>query len=426
MRTDSSVDRRTIGAEPEVRQRVVRAEAHDAQRVVARLRARGALRRDRDVGVERVEQQVDVQRLLPRADHRIAQRRAEHRGGAVIALLPQAAGRNRGAVAAIDPPLQAGGADEHLGGGLAEILRCWGRRDSRRPRSSRRTREKLLKSSRPRNSIGPVWLKARLSTVARPEIFWRLTWAIRLSAPGVIGGRLQHGAQADARHVLRQQQVALQRDRIDRLLLGEPVEEAQHLGAGRADVAVQLDAGDAALGDDEAQPAVVVEIGRDRGEHVAVGAVALQDRLARGIDLRQRHRGPDQAGGKLRDLRLGIGGDALDLDAGDPHRLVGHLAAGRRWRRDDRAGRRPKAVRAAGRAGSANPAARDLSGLRHRLRLGCLREGDAPMVSMAATYRVARAASLVAWPVCGSPPPWFTSCLLSPARSRGSPRHAAS
>ena len=95
---------------------------------------------------------------------------------------------------------------------------------------------------------------------ARPEIFCRLTWATRFSAPGCVGGRLQHGAQADARHVLCQQQVALQRDRIDRLLLGEPVEEAQHLVAGRADVAVELDAGDAALGDDEAQPAVVVEV----------------------------------------------------------------------------------------------------------------------------------------------------------------------
>ena len=109
--------------------------------------------------------------------------------------------------------------------------------------------------------------------------------------------------------------------------LGEPVEEAQHLGARRADVAVELDAGDAALGDDEAQPAVGVEVGRDGGEHVAVGAVALQDRLARRVDLRQRHRGPDQAGGQLRDLRLRIGGDALDLDAGDPHRPVRHLAA---------------------------------------------------------------------------------------------------
>ena len=71
---------------------------------------------------ERVEREVDVQRLLPRADHRIAQRRAEHRGGADVALLPEGAGGNGRAVAAIDLPLQAGGAEERLGGGLAEIL----------------------------------------------------------------------------------------------------------------------------------------------------------------------------------------------------------------------------------------------------------------------------------------------------------------
>ena len=156
---------------------------------------------------------------------------------------------------------------------------------------------------------------------------------------GRIGRGFQHGAQADTGHVLRQQQIAFQRDRIDRLLLGEAVEKAQHLGAGRADVAVQLDARYAALGDHEAQPAVGIQVGRDGGEHVAVGAIALQNRLSRRIDLWQRHRRSDQASGKLGDLRLRIRRDALDLDAADAYRTVRNFRAWRRRRWDDRSGR---------------------------------------------------------------------------------------
>ena len=206
--------------------------------------------------------------------------------------------------------------------------------------------------------------------LARPENVLPADLGDQIQRTRRIGGRLQHGAQADAWHVLRQQQIALQRDRIDRLLLGEPVEEAQHLGAGRADVAIELDAGDAALGDDEAQSSVVVEIGRNGGEHIAVGAVALQDRLARGVDLRQRHRRSDQARGKLRNLRLRIGGDAFDSDTRDPHRPVRHLGTRRGWRRHDRAGRYGR------RCGRQH--ARDRRTLRHGIRRDrlCVRRRD--------------------------------------------------
>ncbi len=74
--------------------------------------------------------------------------------------------------------------------------------------------------------------------------------------------------------------VALERHGIDRRLFGEPTHEAQYLRAGRADVAGEFDAGDAALGHDEIEHAGGVDTGRHRRQHIAVGTVAAQDGLA--------------------------------------------------------------------------------------------------------------------------------------------------
>ena len=252
----------------------------------------------------------------------------------MVVLLRQAvgaaAGRDRRALPGIHPHLQAGAADERLLGDLAEVLRVG---------------EGVVERE--------LGLLADLGEAVEVEHAERLDRAglhegavvdadqaghglaghlgDQVERAGIVRRGLQDGAQGDAGHVLGEQQVALEGGGVDRAFdLGEAVEEAQHLHAGRADVAVQLDAGDAAFGDDEAQLAGDVEVGGDRAEHVAGGAVVLQDRLAGGVDPGQRHGGADEALGVAGDVGGREGSDAVHRYVGDAHRAVGHLAAGRR------------------------------------------------------------------------------------------------
>ena len=164
---------------------------------------------------------------------------------------------------------------------------------------------------------------------------------------------------------------------------------------------------------------VASRLADDRGEHVAVGAVALQDRLARRVDLRQRHGRADQSAGECGDLRLGIGGDALDRDAGDADRPVRHFGAGRRRRRDDRAGGDGGRCR--------RQDARDRRALRHRVRRHRLRIRGARRCPPTATYRRA-----LGWCVWRTPPPDPCAGRLPPGSqfrlptcvTRESTRHA--
>ena len=67
---------------------------------------------------------------------------------------------------------------------------------------------------------------------------------------------------------------------------------------------------------------VASRLDRDGAEHVAVGAVVLQDRQARRVDLRQRHGGADQPWSSGRSRRR-VGGDAVDRNLGHAHRRFG-------------------------------------------------------------------------------------------------------
>ena len=72
------------------------------------------------------------------------------------------------------------------------------------------------------------------------------------------------------------------------------IEEAQHLGCGRPDMALQLDLRDVCFGDDEAELTAVDACIHGRIDE-AVTPVAVQDGHARGLDARGGHGGTCQA-----------------------------------------------------------------------------------------------------------------------------------
>ncbi len=357
------IARLAVGAQQPIRQGVVGPQPQHAQRVVAVLDRWDA---KVDGGLDRVEAQVQVQLLLAGEDHRVGQIGAEHDRCAHVVLLAELAGRRGRSRTAVDAQLKARAAEERLERGLAERLTVGeGVIDLQLG---------LLAVFAEAVEVGDAERLDRAgvdegAVVDGGEQRYRL--AADLGDQGqrarVVGRGLQHRVHGDPGHLLRQQQVAFQRRRIDRPLLGQMVQEAQHLDAGRADVAVELDAGDASLGDNEAQLAGGhIEVDRYGGQHVAVSPVVPQDRQARGVDLGQRGGRADQPRGQHRDLGLRIGGDALDRHRGDTHRPVGHLGS---WCRQ-------RQRRAAGRDGRwrLGQDTRDRRALRHR-RGGGLRAG---------------------------------------------------
>ncbi len=132
----------------------------------------------------------------------------------------------------------------------------------------------------------------------------------------LLGRRRQGGAERDAWHVGGQQQPALQRGGVDWPLFGQVVEKAQHLRAGGADIPLQLDVGDPALDDDEAQrPARDDDV--DDSVDIPVMAIEIDDAGTRGLDAALRDRRAGQPGGEFGDLLGRVGGDALDRNGGD-------------------------------------------------------------------------------------------------------------
>ena len=320
-----------LAAQQQVLDGVVGAAAQDAQAVVAGPRRR-AVRPGvgGDVALDGVQRADGDQGLLAAADDGVAGLHAEHPGDPVI---PQGAQEARGVGAAgpaIQPHPHAGAADEDLGRGLAEGLRVveavqdadLGPLAELGEAVEPGDRQELL---RPGALERPV--------VRRQQAVVRLAADLGDQGDGgrVGGGGAQHRAHGDAGHVVGEQQVAFEGGDADRPLLGDAAQEAEHLDAGRADVAVELHVGDVALDDADAQVAAGVHGGGDGGEQVAGGPVAGQQVLAGLLDAGQRHGGSGQArgdGGEVGGREYAGAGDGR---AADRHRLARReLGGGRR------------------------------------------------------------------------------------------------
>ncbi len=272
-----------------------------------------------------------------RADDRIGRDDAGERRFAIVADLRQLAGGQGVSHAGIDAHAQAGTADEGLDAGLGEPLR------------------RLLRAEQ--RELGPL---AELGQRIQPADEQRLPRAGQLVG-AVVGveipadhrardlrhqpqrarfalDRLQHAAHPHAGHIRGEQQGAFHRGGRDRPFLLHPFEEAQHLRAGRADIAVEADLGDIALGDREARLGAPVgarhQRGGDRDEGIARPAIGaeqgqphlLQPRQGDGLALDRC-----QDGAKIGALDRGVAlhhrgadGDLLSFTGAAPR-------LGRRW-----------------------------------------------------------------------------------------------